>query len=68
MRSSNGWDVSYFAVKVGARGFPGKSLRFMFKEVGLVSTILKKACVAAGKAAEDASRWLWLKRGDSWKV
>lgn len=60
------WNTRLFAVEVGARGFPAKSLRFMFKELGLPSSSIKKACNVCGESAEEASRWLWIKKYDSW--
>lgn len=64
--ASKHWKVSFFAIEVGARGFPAKSLRVMFRQIGLSPSITKKACNACGSTAEDASRWLWLKRSESW--
>ena len=65
---SNGWNCFCFAVEVGARGFPACSLRYMFKEIGMAAPMIKKACCSAGKAVEDGSRWIWLKRKESWRV
>ena len=63
---SRGWQVRYFPVEVGARGFPALSVRRMFIELGLSSHVCKKAIRAVSSVAEDSSRWLWLKREQQW--
>ena len=63
----NGWHVHYFPVEVGSRGYPAKSLGFMFKSLGLSSRDSRSACRSAGDAAEESSRWIWLKRTEPWK-
>ena len=63
---AKGWQVNYFPIEVGARGFPSLALRRMFLELGLSSLVCKQALRAVTAAAEDSSRWLWLKREESW--
>ena len=61
-----GWHAVQFPIEIGCRGFPGKSLRFFFQQLGLPPSKTKKAVKAIGAAAESSSRWLWLRRGDMW--
>ena len=64
---ANGWRTYYFSVEVGTRGFPSISLRRMFLNIGFSSRKAHLGCKAAGKAAEESSHWLWLKREDQWQ-
>ena len=63
---SKGWQVNYFPIEVGARGFTALSLRRMFIELGLSSLRCKQALRSVSSAAEDSSRWLWLRREQPW--
>ena len=63
----NGWQVYYFPVEVGSRGYPAKSFRLMLNSLGLSNQSCRKACKTVGSAAEEGSRWLWLKRAEPWK-
>ena len=61
-----GWTVFCFAVEVGCRGFASKSVSYMLRSLGMSGSSIKKVCVKLGQQAEHCSRWLWLKRNDSW--
>ena len=64
---SKGWHVEYHSIEVRCRGFPATSLRRMCKDIGIQGSRLKGTCIAIGAVAEEASRWLWLKRKDDWQ-
>lgn len=61
-----GWHATIFPIEVGCRGFPAKSVRYFLQRVGLEPKRLKKATRDIAAAAESSSRWLWLKRAQSW--
>ncbi|KAJ7998144.1 hypothetical protein DPEC_G00219550 [Dallia pectoralis] len=59
-----GWKAKVCPVEVGCRGFVGKSTIRLLKELGVQGQTLRRTINALSGAAE-ASRWLWMKRGDS---
>uniref|UniRef100_A0A1A8S175 Reverse transcriptase domain-containing protein n=1 Tax=Nothobranchius rachovii TaxID=451742 RepID=A0A1A8S175_9TELE len=63
---NNGWKVCCEPVEVGCRGFAGNSLLRTLKLLGVRGLQLKKATKTILEAAERASRWLWIRRGDPW--
>lgn len=60
-----GWKSKVCPVEVGCRGFVGKSTIRLLKELGVQGQTLRRTIKALSGAAEEASRWLWVKRGDS---
>ena len=62
-----GWRVRCLPVEVGCRGFAARSLLRAFSSLGIEGVFKKKAVHSATEAAEKASRWLWLKKGEAWK-
>ena len=64
-----GWDVKFFAVEVGARGYAGVSLKTCLSSLGIIGPKLKCALSDASVAASKASFWIWLKREElSWDL
>ena len=59
-----GYKPHLFAVEVGARGFAGASAYSLLKRLGLSNPSWSKNLKLMTEAAERASYWLWLKRGD----
>ena len=62
----NGWRCQVRPVEVGCRGFVGKSTKTLLSALGFGGRELKHMLVRLSDAAEAASRWLWLKRGEEW--
>ncbi|KAJ7991222.1 hypothetical protein DPEC_G00295080 [Dallia pectoralis] len=60
-----GWKAKVCPVEAGCRGFVGKSTIRLLKELGVQGQTLRRTIKALSGAAEEASRWLWVKRGDS---
>ncbi|KAL3991499.1 leucine-rich repeat-containing protein 16 [Sarotherodon galilaeus] len=65
---SNGWRARCQPIEVGCRGFAGQSLCRAHKMLGIVGANQRRAIKLATNAAEAASRWLWIKRGEEWHV
>ncbi len=63
---SNGWKARGEPVEVGCRGFAGQSLTRTLKLLGVKGQLCRKAIRNITEAAEKASRWLWIRRGDPW--
>ncbi|XP_026079824.1 uncharacterized protein LOC113057031 [Carassius auratus] len=63
---NNGWKTRCEPVEVGCRGIAGHSLMRTLKLLGVKGLQLKKATTSILEAAERASRWLWIRRGDPW--
>ncbi|XP_061905517.1 uncharacterized protein LOC133651562 [Entelurus aequoreus] len=61
-----GWRARCFPVEVGCRGFAARSLVRAFSSLGIDGERRRRAIRSTTEAAERASRWLWLKRGDPW--
>jgi hypothetical protein len=59
-----GFKVDFFAVEVGARGFLGKSMRSFIAWLGGPARARKSLSGKVCKAAESASRWIWLQRNN----
>ena len=57
----NGWRCQVWPVEIGARGFAGRSLGALMKEVGVVGAERKKIIKELSTAAEDGSRHIWSK-------
>ncbi|XP_026126685.1 uncharacterized protein LOC113108082 [Carassius auratus] len=65
---SNGWRAICQLVEVGCRGFVGQSLCRAYKMLGITGASQRRAIKLATDAAEVASRWLWIRRGEAWRV
>lgn len=63
---SNGWRARCEPVEVGCRGFAGHSLQRTLKLLGVKGLQCRRATKNILEAAEKASRWLWIRRGDPW--
>ncbi|XP_061896514.1 uncharacterized protein LOC133645675 [Entelurus aequoreus] len=61
-----GWRARCFPAEVGCRGFSARSLVRAFSSLGIDGERKRRAIRSTTEAAERASRWLWLKRGDPW--
>ncbi|XP_061093280.1 uncharacterized protein LOC133125737 [Conger conger] len=61
-----GWRARCLPVEVGCRGFAARSLARAFISLGIVGERKRRAIRSTTDAAERASRWLWLKRGEPW--
>ena len=56
----NGWGVSIWAVDVGCRGFPARSMSSLLNSLGFQGRERKKAMKRLGQKAEEASRAIWV--------
>jgi len=65
---SNGWRTICQPVEVGCRGFVGHSLCRAYKMLGITGASQRRAIKLATDAAEVASRWLCIRRGEAWGV
>ena len=63
----NGWKARCEPIEVGCRGFAGKSLHRVLGLLGIGGLHRQRAIKNILEAAERASRWLWLRRGDTWR-
>ncbi|XP_031418446.1 uncharacterized protein LOC105897391 [Clupea harengus] len=61
-----GWRARCFPVEVGCRGFAARSLARAFSSLDIEGERKRRAIRSTTDAAERASRWLWLKRGEPW--
>lgn len=61
-RRGRGWKKSYKPVDVGCRGFAGRSLWKVLGRLGVTGADKKRAI----QGAEEAARWLWLRRAEQW--
>ncbi|KAL7879620.1 hypothetical protein SRHO_G00018740 [Serrasalmus rhombeus] len=61
-----GWRVKCLPVEVGCRGFADCSLARALSSLGIVGERKRRAIYNTTEAAERASRWLWLERGEPW--
>ncbi len=61
-----GWRARSLLVEVGCRGFAARSLSRALSLLGIDGVRRRRAIRNTTEAAEKASRWLWLKRGDPW--
>ncbi|XP_063056077.1 uncharacterized protein LOC134450154 [Engraulis encrasicolus] len=62
----SGWRAKCLPVEVGCRGFAARSLASALGHLGIVGLHKRRAIRNTTEAAERASRWLWLKRGEPW--
>ncbi|XP_059199347.1 uncharacterized protein LOC131979398 [Centropristis striata] len=62
----NGWKTRCMPVEVGCRGFASHSLSKAYGTLGITGVNRRRAIGNNVEAAEKASRWLWLKRGEQW--
>ncbi|KAI4881119.1 hypothetical protein NFI96_020517, partial [Prochilodus magdalenae] len=60
----NGWKARCEPIEVGCRGFAGQSLHRVLGLLGICGLHRQRAMKNIMEAAEKASRWLWLRRGD----
>ena len=67
-----GWELKYFPVEVGSRGFTNNTLRTCFKFFGLTNKEIKKALDSVARTALRATYTLWLARNNkqfgSWEL
>ena len=63
----NGWKARCEPIEIGCRGFAGKSLHRVLGLLGICGLHRRRATKNILEAAEKASRWLWLRRGDVWR-
>lgn len=61
-----GWRARCVPIEVGCRGFAARSLCKAYSMLGVTGARQRKAIKTTTEAAEKASRWLWIKRGDPW--
>ena len=63
-----GWKTWCSPIEVGSRGFACQSMWRMTKNLnGIVGNQRKRLLDKTTKAAERASRWLWLKKEEQWQ-
>ena len=64
----DGWDVDYYHIGIGARGFIDKSFIGLLKSrLGFNQQEVSKLSSEIQETVEKASMWIWLKRNDpSW--
>ena len=62
----SGWKARCEPIEVGSRGFLGQSVHRAFRLLGIRGLLERRATRNISEAAEKASRWLWIKRGDGW--
>ena len=62
-----GWKTWCWPIEVGSRGFAGQSMWRMLKNLGIVGNQKKRLVDKTTKAAERASRWLWLRKEEQWR-
>ena len=62
-----GWKTWCWPIEVGSRGFAGQSMWRMLKNLGIVENQRKRLVHKTTKAAERASRWLWLRKEEQWR-
>ena len=60
-----GWKAKVRPVEVGCRGFVASSMAKLLREVGVRGQAHRQAMKELANTAEEASYWLWLKRGDT---
>lgn len=62
----NVWRSRYMPVEVGCRVWTSHSLGKAYGRLGIIGVNYKRALGNNVEAAEKASRWLWLRRGEKW--
>ena len=63
---AKGWKARCMPIEVGSRGFVGHSLHKALSALGITGTARSRAIKNITEAAEKASRWLWIRRGEPW--
>ena len=61
------WKIYYDPVEVGCRGFAGQSLGRALAKIGIVGAARVMALKDITNTVLKASKWIWLKRSESWK-
>ncbi|XP_038131552.1 uncharacterized protein LOC119776958 [Cyprinodon tularosa] len=61
-----GWRARCEPIEVGCRGFLSQTVHRAFRLLGIRGLLERRATRNISEAAEKASRWLWIKRGDAW--
>ena len=54
-----GWRVRVWAVEMGCRGFPARSLTMLLRDIGFTGKERKSMLRKIGNVAEEASRAIW---------
>lgn len=62
----SGYKCQFYAVEVGARGLPAKSLHTLLKDLGLGRSYINDFLTRISKAALEGSYRLWLRRTEAW--
>nr|XP_055028991.1 uncharacterized protein LOC129418090 [Misgurnus anguillicaudatus]XP_055035306.1 uncharacterized protein LOC129423146 [Misgurnus anguillicaudatus] len=62
----SGWRARCEPIEVGCRGFLSQSVHRAFRLLGIRGLHERRATKNISEAAEKASRWLWIKRGEVW--
>ena len=60
------WCAQCVPIEVGCRGFAARSLCKAYSLLVITGACQRKAIRTTTEAAEKASRWLWIKKGDLW--
>ena len=58
----NNWQVDLFAVEVGARGYPSRTLSSCLKKLGFPRNLLRDTVKKLGKISMESSFCIWLAR------
>ena len=61
---SNGWKVTYTAIKVGCRGFSSHTLWSAMKVLGIRGRERRGIITKVDKRTMESSNWIWMKRDD----
>ncbi|XP_049324773.1 uncharacterized protein LOC125789951 [Astyanax mexicanus] len=61
-----GWKAHCVPIEVGCRGFAARSLCKTYTLLGVTGAAKRRAIKSATEAAERASRWIWIKRSETW--
>ncbi|XP_048863711.1 uncharacterized protein LOC125738598 [Brienomyrus brachyistius] len=61
-----GWKARCEPIEVGCRGFAARSLCKVYTLLGITGAAKRKAIKSTTEAAERASRWIWMKRSETW--
>ena len=59
---NNKWYVDFFAVEVGARGYPATSLKYCLQQLGFSNNILKHTNQTLGRISMECSFYIWMHR------
>jgi len=63
---SNGWRARWGHIEMECRGFAGQSLCRVYNTLGITGASRRRAIKLVTEAAEVASRWVWVRRGEPW--